>query len=327
MTNYDHPSAVPYHPSLHPPRNAAPRSDALRPETPRPAGPRSLWGKVRVILEMIKFRHSVFALPFALASMVVAAGGWPSLRTISWIIVACVAARSMAMTFNRLADRGYDARNPRTRDRALPAGLVTVSFASAFAVVAAALFVFASAMLNRLCFFLSPLAIVVLLGYSFCKRFTEGVHVALGVALGLAPLGAWIAVRGSLDALPVLLAMGVVFWTAGFDIIYSCLDVECDRRENLHSLAARFGIVRALRAARWFHVFAVVCLVLFVVQMRLGPWSALALAVVSVLLFLEHSLVRAGDLSRVGPAFFTFNAWVSVVFFLGCAMDTMAGVW
>jgi 4-hydroxybenzoate polyprenyltransferase len=308
MAQSAQPGTTRYHPSLHAPRAQAPRT---------------VWGKMAVVFEMVKFRHSIFALPFALSAMLVAAGGWPRASVLFWIVVACVAARSMAMSFNRLVDREYDARNPRTRERALPANLVTPAFTRGFVAATALVFVLAAAMLNSLCFYLSFPAIALLLGYSYCKRFTEGAHLVLGAALGLAPLGAWIAVRGSFQGLPVFLALGVLFWTTGFDLIYSCLDVERDRREGLRSIPARVGVGRALRAARWYHVFTVLCLALFVAEMRLGPWSWAAMALVAVLLHAEHRLVRPGDLSRVGPAFFTTNAWVSVVFLLGCALDTM----
>jgi 4-hydroxybenzoate polyprenyltransferase len=281
---------------------------------------RSLWSLLITVLAMIKFHHSLFALPFALTAMVVAAKGWPSAWTLFWIVVACVAARSMAMAYNRLMDRDVDARNPRTQDRALPAGLVTVSFTRGFIILCAAIFVLAAAMLNTLCLALSPIAIVVLLGYSHCKRHTEGSHFVLGAALGIAPLGAWIAVRGSLDGLPVFLALGVLLWTAGFDIIYSCLDVEVDRREGLHSLPARVGIGPALRGAACLHAFSVVCFALFLIESGLSWTAWIGLGIAAVLLIFEHRQVRPDDLSRVNHAFFTFNAVISVVFFLTCIL-------
>ena len=297
-----------YHPSLHPPKIAPPQ-DFL--------------GRLAVVFEMIKFRHSFFALPFALASMLVAADGWPRFRTLFWIIIACVAARSMGMAFNRLVDRGIDARNPRTSDRALPAGLLSLQFTLGFIIASAMVFVFASAMLNLLCLLLSPFAIALLLGYSYCKSFTSSVHLVLGAALGLAPLGAWIAVRGSLEGLPIFLALGVLFWTAGFDIIYSCLDVDVDRRERLHSIPARVGIRRGLLLARGFHLLAAICFTLFTLYMSLGIWTWLALALIFALIALQHRMVNANDLSKVGPAFFTANAAISILFLIGCSLDVL----
>jgi len=301
--------------SQSPLRRSSPRHPSTHPPAPR--APRTFQGRLATLLEMIKFRHSVFALPFALAAMVVAAAGWPSLWTLFWIVAACVAARSMAMAYNRLIDRDLDARNPRTRDRALPAGLISDSFTRGFTLISGAMFVLAAGMLNPLCLLLSPLAILVLLGYSHCKHYTHGAHFVLGAALGIAPLGAWIAVRGSFEGLPVFLALGVVLWTAGFDIIYSCLDVEVDRRDGLHSLPARVGIGPALSGAAWLHVVSVICFALFVWEADLSWRAWAALGIVTALLFFEHRQVRPDDLSRVGPAFFTFNAAISIVFFLG----------
>lgn len=279
--------------------------------------------RLLAVLRMIQFHHSVFALPFALTAMIAAAEGWPAWDTVLWIVVACVAARSMAMAYNRLADRDLDARNPRTAGRALPTGQVSAGFTWGFVGFSAAAFVFSAAMLNGLCLVLSPVAIAILLGYSHTKRFTQGSHYVLGGALGLAPLGAWIAVRGSLEGLPVLLALGVLLWTAGFDMIYACLDVAVDRREGLHSLPARVGVARALRVARVAHVLSVVCFGLFLAETGLGAWAWVGLAASAALLGVEHRQVGPRDLSRVGPAFFTCNALVSVIFFAGCAVEIL----
>ena len=303
-------------------RAASWRHPSLCPPPPRK--PRSSAEKIAVVLEMIKFRHTVFALPFALVSMLVAAGGWPRATTFFWVLVACVAARSMAMAYNRLADRRIDARNPRTRNRALPIRLVSAEFTWRFVLASAAAFVFAAAMLNTLCLVLSPLAILILIGYSHSKRFTPAVHVLLGVALGLAPAGAWIAVRGSLEGLPVFLVLGVVFWVAGFDVIYSCLDVACDRLEGLCSLPARAGVAPALRGSAILHAFSILSFALFLVESSLGFWSWAALVVNAGVLVGEHRQVGPDDLSRVGPAFFSFNALVSVLFLIGCAIDVLA---
>ena len=283
--------------------------------------PSAFVSKIGIILEMIKFEHSLFALPFALTAMLVAAHGLPGLWTIVWIVAACVAARSMAMAFNRVVDRDYDARNPRTNSRALPTGLITTTFAKGFVLSNAMAFVICAAMLNPLCLYLSPIVIIVLMGYSYCKRFTNTVHFILGLALGLAPLGAWIAVRGSFEGLPIFLSIGVILWTAGFDIIYSCQDVACDRRENLFSIPARIGIPAGLRFATYLHLLTALCFGLFLAENRLGFWSWTAFAIICVLLFIEHQIVHPKDLSRISPAFFTFNAVVSALFLAGCAVD------
>ncbi|MBN1867214.1 UbiA family prenyltransferase [Candidatus Sumerlaeota bacterium] len=279
--------------------------------------------RLAIVLEMIQFHHSLFALPFALSAMLVAARGWPTLATLFWIVVACVAARSMAMTYNRIADRDIDARNPRTRRRALPAGLVSVRFAWVFTAISAAAFVLAAGMLNTLCLALSPVAVAVLLGYSHWKRIGRGSHVLLGTALAIAPLGAWIAVTGSLRGLPVFLALGVVFWTAGFDIVYACQDTAFDRRHRLHSVPARVGVAGALRRSEWLHAGAALSFAGFAWTSRFGVFGWSGVAIVAAVLVLEHRIVSPDDLSRVGPAFFTFNAVVSVAFLVGCVLDVL----
>ncbi|MBX7245536.1 MAG: putative 4-hydroxybenzoate polyprenyltransferase, partial [Candidatus Sumerlaeaceae bacterium] len=207
-----------------------------------------------IVLEMIKFQHTLFALPFALAGAILAAGGLPDARTFLWIIAACVFARTAAMSFNRWADAGLDARNPRTATRAIPAGQLSGGFVLCFALINAALFVWAAAMLNSLAFYLSPVALVVLLGYSYTKRFTWMAHFVLGLALGIAPIGAWIAVRGSLSIEPLLMGLAVLVWTAGFDLIYACQDIEVDSREGLYSIPSRFGAKLALRWSGCRHI-------------------------------------------------------------------------
>lgn len=284
---------------------------------------RSLLHKISIVLEMIKFRHSLFALPFALVAMLVAADGIPETRVVFWIMLACVSARSMAMTYNRFADRHIDARNPRTRNRALPAGLLSPRFAIGFIVLALAVFLLSAAMLNRMCLYLSPIAIGVLLGYSHCKRHTRLTHYVLGLALAIAPLGAWIAVRGTLSDLPLFLAMGVLFWTAGFDIIYASLDIDFDRRDGIYSLPARVGLSRALKLAEIGHSLCVVCFALFLWQYGLGTWAWVALALSTLLLLLEHIIVRPNDLTYVSPAFFTANALISILFLAGCAIEVL----
>lgn len=280
--------------------------------------------RVGVTLDMIKFAHSIFALPFALLSAVMAAEGFPPLGKLFWIVLACVFARSAAMTFNRLIDEPFDRDNPRTRNWALPAGLVTRRFAWAFFGACAAAFVFAAAMLNGLALALSPVALAVLLGYSTMKRWTAGAHFCLGLALGIAPVGAWVGIRGTLLNLPpLLLSAGVICWVAGFDIIYSCQDEAFDRARGLFSLPARLGRARALAISALCHAVAIVLFLLVAWAGGLGGLYLLAVAVTACLLAYEQSIVTPRDLSRLGQAFFTLNGWVSVLIFLGGLIDIM----
>ncbi|MBI4890335.1 MAG: UbiA family prenyltransferase [Acidobacteria bacterium] len=286
----------------------------------------ALWKRFVLTLEMIRFEHSVFALPFALTGALLgwredgfaAEGAWGKL---GWILVAMVAARSAAMAFNRVLDAAIDARNPRTQGRHIPAGLLSRSFAWGFIGVTAVLFLLAAGMLNPLCLQLAPLALGVVFFYSWTKRFTSLSHVVLGFALGIAPAAAWIAARGSLDARIVLLTVAVTLWTAGFDIIYSCQDYEFDRREGLFSLPAKLGLSGALTVSRLFHAGMIVCLACMVPAFALGWLAWAGIAAVAALLIYEHSLVRADDFSRVDAAFFTMNGWVSVLFFVFWAAD------
>lgn len=286
------------------------------------------WKRVRLTLEMIKFEHSVFALPFALTGALLAiregALARPELwRTLGWIVVAMVAARSAAMAFNRLVDADIDARNPRTRGRHIPAGLLSKGFCWGFVAVSSLAFFLAARALNPLCMRLAPVALGIIFLYSFTKRFTGFSHLVLGFALGMAPSAAWIAVRGSLDARILLLTAAVMFWTAGFDIIYACQDYEFDVAENLFSLPRRIGIGPALRVSQLFHFAMIVCLLALIYTLRLGGLSLAGVAAVAGLLVYEHSLVNAGDLSRVNAAFFTMNGYVSVLFFLFWAADVL----
>lgn len=288
------------------------------------------WRKFVLTLEMIKIEHSVFALPFALTGALLAwrAEGFAAeglAGRLGWIIVAMVAARSAAMAFNRVLDAAIDAQNPRTKMRHIPAGHLSKAFAWGFTAAASALFVLAAAMLNPLCLALSPVALGVVLFYSWTKRFTSLSHLVLGLALGIAPAAAWIAMTASLDARIVWLTAAVLFWTAGFDVIYSCQDVGFDRAAGLFSLPARLGVAGALRAARIFHVLMVLCLVALAAQFELGVVAAVGIGVVAGLLVYEHRLVRADDLSRVDAAFFTLNGWVSVLFFGFWAVDVFLG--
>jgi len=263
---------------------------------------------------MIKIEHTLFALPFAFLGAVLAANGVPTAWQITWIVVAMVGARSAAMAFNRISDSRFDARNPRTASRAIPAGLLSVGFVWAFTVVFAALFLFAASMLNRLTLILAPIALASVLLYSFTKRWTQFSHIVLGWCLAIAPTGAWIAVRGEIGSpVPLLLSLVVLLWTAGFDILYACQDYEFDRREGLRSIPARFGIARALWIARSLHAAAFLALVWLYLVTGLGPIAIAGVIATGALLVYQHSLVRADDLQRLNAAFFTTNAFVSVI--------------
>lgn len=284
---------------------------------------KEILGRILVTLEMIKFEHSVFALPFALTGAMLAVKGLPTWRQIFWLVVAMVGARSAAMAFNRIADLKYDALNPRTQMRALPKGELSVRFTAAFVAVSGALLVLAAWELNPLAFKLSPLAIGLLLGYSYTKRFTSISHLVLGLCLGSSPIAAWIALRGDVSVPALLLGAAVTLWVAGFDIIYACQDVEFDHALGLHSIPKRYGI----RAALWISALAhagTLALLLAVLKMENLGWIALAgLLVVAALLVYEHALVRPSDLRRVNAAFFTVNGFVSIFFFLTWAADLL----
>jgi 4-hydroxybenzoate polyprenyltransferase len=285
-----------------------------------------VWKKIRLTLDMIKFEHSVFALPFALTAALLAIHeihlpmqqvGWK----IAWIVVAMVGARSAAMTFNRIVDAQIDAENPRTKMRHLPAGHLSPVFAWGFFIAALAVFLAASYLLNPLCLKLAPLALGVVLTYSFTKRFTSFCHLVLGFALGIAPPAAWIAVTGGLDLRMLWLTAAVMLWTAGFDIIYACQDYEFDQRAGLFSIPKRLGIAGALHVARLFHLGMLACLGALYFSFGLGRRAAAGIAGVAALLLYEHSLVKANDLSRVDAAFFTVNGWIGMLFFVFWAAD------
>ena len=269
--------------------------------------------RLRDLLETIKFEHTVFALPFAVLALFLAADGRPSVRLLSWVLVAMVGARSSAMMMNRIADRRHDADNPRTAQRHLPAGRVGLRAAWSFTLIAAALFVCAAWQLNALAFALSPVALAVIWSYSWTKRFTWASHLWLGSALALAPLGAWIAVRGRLDGLPLLMGAGVLLWVAGFDTIYACQDMEFDRRRGLQSLPARFGVRSALRLARLFHLGMLAVFASLGWAYGFGWLYALGLALVALLVVAQHSLVNVRDLSHIDVAFFNVNSIVGVL--------------
>jgi len=278
---------------------------------------------LRVTLEMIKWEHSIFALPFALCGAMLAAGGFPSLDQLLWIIVAMVAARSAAMAFNRWADASIDAANPRTSTRALPAGQLSPAFVVTFVVVSSAIFIFAASQLNRLSLLLSPVALAVLLLYSYTKRVTRWSHLVLGFALGIAPSAAWIAVRGSLDPRILLLTAAVTFWVGGFDVLYACQDFDFDRQAGLHSIPRSVGIPAALWIARGFHLIMVGMLVGLVIVFGMGKLAVCGVLAVVLLLLYEHSLVRPNDLSKLNAAFFTMNGVISVLFFAFVAGDLL----
>jgi 4-hydroxybenzoate polyprenyltransferase len=285
-----------------------------------------IWKRLRLTLEMIKFEHSVFALPFALTGALLAFrqtgfGYAPAARKVLWICLAMVGARSAAMAFNRLVDAPIDARNPRTRMRHLPTGLLSQGFAWSFVVISSVVFFLAAGALNRLCLRLAPAALALVFFYSFTKRFTSFSHLVLGFCLGVAPAAAWIAVAGSLDPRILWLTAAVTFWTAGFDIIYSCQDYEFDGEHGLFSIPRRIGIAGALLAARGLHVLMVVCLLALVLTLHLGVLALAGVACIVAILVYEHSLVKPNDLSRVDAAFFTMNGYVSVLFFLFWAAD------
>jgi len=262
---------------------------------------------------MIKFEHTLFALPFAFLGAIMAANGLPTWRQFVWITVAMVGARSAAMTFNRIADREIDAQNPRTANRELPTGKLSVGFAWVFLYVSIGIFLLASYSLNWITFALSPVALFFVLGYSYAKRFTAFAHLLLGVALAISPSAAWIAVRGDLTEVPILLSLFVLMWTAGFDVLYACQDLDFDRRFGLRSIPARFGINQALWIARLFHAQAFIVLIVLYLMTGLG-WVALAgVIAVGALMIYQHALVNANDLSRMNAAFFTTNAFVSVI--------------
>jgi 4-hydroxybenzoate polyprenyltransferase len=275
---------------------------------------------LRTVLEMIKFEHSVFALPFALTGALLAAratqNAWPSWRQLLWIVVAMTAARSAAMTMNRIADLRYDRENPRTRQRALATGALSVSFAWIFTLIAVAVFFIAAWQLNPLALKLAPLAIVILFFYSFTKRFTNWSHLFLGFALGISPAAAWIAITGSLDLRMLILCAAVTLWVGGFDVLYACQDIDYDRTAGLFSIPKRFGISNALLIARGMHLAVVALLAALAASFAL-PWPAwLGVVVVAALLTYEHSLVKADDLSKLDAAFFTMNGYISISFLL-----------
>jgi 4-hydroxybenzoate polyprenyltransferase len=274
----------------------------------------SIWQKLKITLAMIKFEHTLFALPFAFLGAILAANGVPELRQIIWITVAMVGARSAAMTFNRIIDRDFDAANPRTANRELPTGRLSLPFAWAFLYVSISVFLIASYSLNWLTFALSPVALIFVLGYSYAKRFTAFAHLLLGAALAISPSAAWIAVRGDLfDEVPLLLSLFVMIWTAGFDVLYACQDFEYDRRHGLRSIPARFGVKNALWMARLFHFQAFIVLTLLFFATGLHWLALVGVIAVGGLFVYQHTLIKPNDLSKMNAAFFSTNAFVSMI--------------
>ena len=280
-----------------------------------------LWSKTKITLEMIKWEHSIFALPFALTGALLAAHGLPAWRTLVWILVAMVSARSAAMAFNRWADATLDAANPRTRMRAIPAGLLSRGFVLGFTLAMIALFELACWQLNHLTFEMSPVVLIVLLGYSYMKRVTRWSHLVLGLALGIAPSAAWIAVRGSLDPRVTLLTAIVTCWVAGFDILYACQDMEHDRQAGLFSIPQALGIDAAFWISRLLHVTVVALLAWFAMLFHFGVAGQIGVAAVALLLLYEHLLVSPRDLRRLNAAFFTMNGVIAMVFLVFVAAD------
>ena len=285
----------------------------------------TLWTRVRVFLEMIKFSHTIFALPFAFTGALLAARGLPTLSQAGWIVCAMVGARTAAMGLNRVIDADIDGRNPRTAGRAIPAGLLSRSAVLVFTALSVALMLFAARMLNPLCLSLAPLALAFLLLYSYCKRFTALAHVVLGVCLAGAPLGAWIAVRGSAELPAFLLGLAVLFWVAGFDILYALQDLEFDRESGLHSIPAALGVPGSLWTARVFHLAACAFLASLYLSMHLGPYYLAGLAASCAMLLYEHWLLRGGDLSKLDAAFFGMNGYISVTLCLATLLDATLG--
>lgn len=281
--------------------------------------------KIVIFLEMIKFSHTIFALPFALSAALLAAGGIPSARKLLFIVIAMAAARTAAMAMNRLIDARIDAENPRTAGRAIPAGLLSKGSVLAAILISVMILLWAAAMLNRLCLLLSPVALFFLLLYSYCKRFTSLAHIVLGICLAAAPLGAWIAIRGELSLPPILLGLLVLFWVAGFDILYALQDLEFDRKAGLHSIPVLFGVNGSLWLARIFHLITVLLLIAVMLLLQLGIWFLLGIILMTAMLLYEHWLLREGDLTRLDAAFFTMNGYISLTFLAATFADIFWG--
>jgi 4-hydroxybenzoate polyprenyltransferase len=286
---------------------------------------KGMFTKIKVFLEMIKFSHTVFALPFAFTGAVLAADGMPAAHQVLWILMAMVGARTAAMGMNRLIDAEIDARNPRTASRAIPAGLLGKGTVALFIVFSILLMLYAAWQLNPLCLYLSPVALFFLGLYSYCKRFTSLAHVVLGICLAAAPLGAWIAIRGTVEVPAILLGLAVLFWVAGFDILYALQDLDFDRASGLHSIPVRLGVNGSLWAARVFHLVMLGLLGGLFVNAGLGPWFLAGLVATIAMLGYEHWLLRHGDLTKLDAAFFTMNGYISITLFVATLADVLAG--
>jgi 4-hydroxybenzoate polyprenyltransferase len=282
-----------------------------------------LFRKIGTTLEMIKWEHSIFVLPFAMTGAMLAAGGWPSAGKLLWIVVCMISARSTAMAFNRWADASIDAANPRTANRTIPAGLLSRGFVGGFTLTMAAIFILAASRLNHLTLLLSPVALAIVMSYSYTKRFTRWSHLFLGLAMGTAPSAAWIAVRGSLDPRILLLTAAVLFWGAGFDVLYACQDFDHDRKVGLNSIPAAIGIPAAFWVSNAMHVAALGFIVLLVKVFTLGAAAWAGVAVVAGLLLYEHLIVSPHDLRRLNAAFFTMNGVIAILFFVFVATDLL----
>ncbi|MGA8943840.1 MAG: UbiA-like polyprenyltransferase [Thermoactinomyces sp.] len=283
------------------------------------------WNKLKIVLEMIKFEHTIFALPFAYMGAILGSlevrGGFPTWEEMGWITLAMVGARSAAMSLNRLIDWRIDAKNPRTKDRAIPAGLVSTTFVWGFVFISFALLFFSAYQLNMLAVYLLPVAVFFLWFYSYTKRFTWTCHFFLGIATALGPLGGWVATTAQVDMLSLILFAAVALWIGGFDVIYACQDVEFDRQESLYSIPARFGVKKALLISTLMHVGTAAGLIALLLLMNLGLWFAVGVAIALIILVYEHAIVSANDLSRLNTAFFTMNGVLSVILFTFTLLD------
>lgn len=280
-----------------------------------------LFQQIKIFMEMIKFSHTIFALPFALSAALLAANGLPTGRQLLFLMLAMVGARTAAMAMNRLIDAEIDARNPRTVTRAIPAGLISKGAVLTAILLSTALLLWAAAMLNPLCLKLSPIALFFLILYSYCKRFTALAHVVLGICLAGAPIGAWVALKGTIELPAIVLGLIVLFWVAGFDILYALQDLDYDREAGLHSIPVALGVDGSLWLARLFHLMTVCFLIWLVYLLHLGLWFWLGTAAMTAMLLYEHWLLRAGDLTRLDAAFFTMNGYISLTFLAATAAD------
>lgn len=283
------------------------------------------WNKLKIVLEMIKFEHTIFALPFAYLGAILGSlevrEVFPAWKEIGWITLAMVGARSAAMSLNRLIDRQIDAKNPRTRNRAIPAGLVSTTFVWGFVFVSFALLFFSAYQLNMLAVYLLPVAVFFLWIYSYTKRFTWTCHFFLGIATALGPLGGWVATTAQIDVLSLILFATVALWIGGFDVIYACQDVEFDRKESLYSIPARFGVKKALLISSLMHVGTAAGLIALLLLLNLGLWFGIGVAIALIILVYEHAIVSENDLSRLNTAFFTMNGVLSMIIFTFTLLD------